>query len=203
MARRLNKKILVLIDESGTPGDSDFMLGAVAIAARHAGKMGSAFVALRDGAGGEAHAADMTGMTCRGLLRDTGSAMADMPVVTLNVSASHHVGSREEIYARGVIETVKATILRYGRAASLQSIGNVELILDRNGINETDAFRARMAAAQRTEGRFRAVSHVAALDSAAAPLLQVVDLVAYARRWRDSGEIDARTLERQCGVELI
>ncbi|WP_371158373.1 DUF3800 domain-containing protein [Jannaschia sp. 2305UL9-9] len=203
MARRLNKKILVFIDESGTAGDPDFMLGAVVVASRHAGMVGSAFIGLRNGSGGEAHAAEMKGETCRRLLRETRGALSDVPVVTLNVSASHHTGGRDEIYARGIVEAVKVATLRYGRITGLQSVGNVELILDRNGINETDAFRARMVSAQKTEGRFRGVSHIAALDSAAAPLLQMADLVAYARRWRDAGEIDARRLDLECGVSLL
>ncbi len=203
MARRLNKKILVCVDESGTPGDVDFMLGVVAVASRHAGLIGNTFIDLRGGLGGEAHAADLSTEAGRSLLRSTKAALAEYPFVTLNVSASHHEGNREEVYAKGVVEAVKVAILRYGRAAGLQSVGNVELILDRNGMNETGTFRGRMSDAQQSDGRFRGVSHVAALDSAAVPLLQIADLVAYARRWRDAGAVNAQLLEQECGVALL
>lgn len=61
-----------------------------------------------------------------------------------------------------------------------RNIGNVELIMDRNGHNTYPEFMDLIQFAMQEDGRFRAVEHVTQIDSAASRMLQLSDIVAYA-----------------------
>ena len=200
---RLNKKVLCFVDESGTPGRADFMLGAVAVHARDVSVAESLLLAQRPVGAGEIHATDVEGIVARRLLQELKDATADRRMVLLNKRGAHHPGSQHEVYVAATVEIVKVAIKRFASLHRIREIGNVELILDRNGINSSIECQLAFEKARRDDGRFRAVAHIAAVDSGAARFLQVADLVAYARRWCDQGEIDARRLRDACGVELL
>lgn len=200
---RLNKKVLVLVDESGTAGEPDFMLGAVAVAADRVAELSRSMMMLRPTGAGEAHAVNMSGIGGRKLVRRIVGTSAGQGLVLVNKASAHHVGTRPEIYAAAVIEIVKVAIQRYARRHHISGIGNIELILDRNEINAKQVCLARLQKAKEVDGRFKAVQHIAAVDSAAVPFLQLADLVAYSRRWRDAEELDASQLRRECGIELL
>lgn len=200
---RLNKKVLVLIDESGTPGAPDFMLGAVAMAARDLAVAANTLAGLRPGNAGEMHAVDMEGHAARAILRDLRLAMDQRSMVLINKASAHHHGRRPEVYAAAVIEITKVAIRRYAACEHISQIGNVELILDRTEINTNATCQQAFARAQKTDGRFKAVAHVASIDSCAVPFLQVADLTAYARRWVDNEEITAKRLTAEYGIELL
>lgn len=200
---RLNKKVLVLVDESGTPGAPDFMLGAVAVAARDVAVAGSVLAGLRPGNAGEMHAVNMEGQAARVVLRGLKSALNQRSMVLVNKASAHHHGERSEVYAAAAIEITKVAIKRYAALNKISKIGNVELILDRTEINTDATCQKALADAQRADGLFKAIAHVTSVDSCAVPFLQVADLTAYARRWVDSGEITAKRLTDECGIELL
>ncbi len=200
---KLNKKVLVFVDESGAPGDTDFMLGAVAIAAKDVAFASSVLAGLRLGNASEIHAVDMTGRHARAILERLRIGMEKRGAIFVNRASAHHQGSAPEAYAAAVIEVTKIAIHRYAVLKRIQKIGNVELLLDRTGINGSTDCQAALERAQQEEGRFKAVSHIATVDSCAVPFLQVADLTAYARRWVSGGQITARQLSDQCGVELL
>jgi len=200
---RLNKKVLVLVDESGTPGAPDFMLGAIAVAARDVAVAGSALAGLRPGNAGEMHAVDMDGQAARAVLGGLKPVLGQRSMVLINKASAHHHGERPEVYAAAVIEITKVAIKRYAARERIAKIGNVELILDRTEVNTHAACQKALADAQESDGLFKAVAHVASVDSCAVPFLQVADLTAYARRWVDNGEITAKQLTDACGIELL
>ena len=200
---RLNKKVLVLVDESGTPGDPDFMLGAVAIAAKDVAVAGSILAGLRPSNAGEMHAVDMEGRNARTVLRGLCAGMGERGIVLVNKASAHHIGAPSDAYAAAVVEITKVAIQRYSTLMRIPRIGNVELLLDRTNINTARACQTVLARAQREDGRFKAVSHIASVDSCAVPFLQVADLTAYARRWSSSGEIGVAQLRAECGIELL
>ncbi|WP_299657060.1 hypothetical protein [uncultured Jannaschia sp.] len=191
------------MDESGTPGDPDFMLGTVAIAARDVAVAGSVLARLRPGNAGEIHAVDMAGRDARVILERLQADLNARGVIFLNKASAHHQGAASEVYAAAVIEVTKVAIQRYAALKRIPKIGNVELLLDRTGINTSMDCQAALTRAQRDDGRFKAVSHIAMVDSCAVPFLQIADLNAYARRWISSGEITAKQLRDECGVELL
>ncbi|WP_288959690.1 DUF3800 domain-containing protein [uncultured Sulfitobacter sp.] len=199
----LNKRVLVFIDESGTAGESDFMLGAVTIAARHASVAESILSSFREHNAGELHANKMEGVVVRRLLRQFHVATKDRGLIFLNKASAHHHGTAAQIYAAAVIEIVKAAIRRYGKLNNIHPIGNVELILDRNDTNKSEECTRILATAQREDKLFKAVEHIACVDSTAARFLQVADLVAYSRRWQEREEINGKRLEQECGIKLL
>ena len=179
------------------------MLGAVAMAARDLAVAASSLAKLRPGNAGEMHAVDMEGHAARAVLRELRLALDQRCMVLINKASAHHHGGRPEVYAAAVIEITKVAIKRYAARERIPKIGNVELILDRTEINTDAICQKAFAGAQKADGLFKAVAHVASIDSCAVPFLQVADLTAYARRWVDSGEITAKRLTDECGIELL
>jgi hypothetical protein len=59
-----------------------------------------------------------------------------------------------------------------------------------------------MVFARAHDGRFRAVNQVVRLDSAAARLLQLADIVAYSRKWVIAKEIGAASLRDRFGIQM-
>lgn len=200
---RLNKKVLVLVDESGTPGEPDFMLGAVAIAARDVAVAGSALAELRPGNAGEMHAVDMEGHVARTVLKKLRPVLDQRSMVLVNKASAHHRGARPEVYAAAAIEITKVAVRRYAALEQIRQIGNVELILDRTETNTVAICQEALSRAQEEDGLFKAVAHIAAVDSCAVPFLQVADLTAYSRRWVNGQEITAKRLQDECGIELL
>jgi len=164
---------------------------------------GSVLAGLRPGNAGEIHAVDMAGRDARVILERLRTELETRGVIFVNKASAHHQGTAPEVYAAAVIEVTKVAIQRYAALKRISKIGNVELLLDRTGINTSTNCQDILARAQREDGRFKAVSHIATVDSCAVPFLQIADLAAYARRWTGTGEITAKQLSDECGVELL
>lgn len=203
MPRGLNKRVLCFVDEQGTAGAGPLHLGAVLVLARDAGRVDKAFTDLLEPNVGEVHAVRLGDGYLQGLLHRLWQAAPAGRVVLLNQKAAVEAGPPSVIYAQAVVETVKAGLKRFkGEVLGRETIGNVELIMDRNAHNTGAAFDAELARAQAEDGRFKGVEHVARIDSAASRLLQLADCVAYARKWIANGEVNARGLRERFGIRL-
>ena len=84
-----------------------------------------------------------------------------------------------------------------------QRVGNVELILDRNHHNTDPECQRLISKAYLHDGRFRAVSCISQIDSSASRLLQLADVVAYARTWIHRGEENAKGLHEKFGIRVL
>ena len=203
MPKGLNKRILGFVDEYGTAGVGPLYIGAVFVLARDAGRVDKAFTDLLEPNVSEIHAVRLEDGYLQGLLQRLSQAAPSERIVLVNQKAFLEAGRPSTIYAQAVIQTVKAGLRRFQREIlGRETIGNVELIMDRNAHNTGPAFDAELARAQAEDGRFRGVEHVARIDSAAARLLQLADCVAYSRKWIVNGEVNAKGLRERFGIEL-
>ena len=199
----LNKKVLCFIDEYGTAGQGDLSLGAVLVLARDAGRLDKAFSDCLEPNASEIHAAALEDDYLKGLLQRTWAAAPQSRVVLLNQTCLPGPGTAPMVYAQAVVQTVKAGLKLFKNdVLKRDTIGNVELILDINHHNEDPQFDAWLADAQKNDGRFRGVRRVSKIDSAAARLLQLADVVAYGRKWINATEENAKGLRDQFGVRV-
>ena len=112
--------------------------------------------------------------------------------------------SRPEIYARAVIETVKSGMTRFGKAQGIRkTLGNVEVIVDANEQNGTAEFSMVIEVARRHDGRFKGVTRVISLDSAASHVLQLADVVAYSHSLVSKTELTAKQLNETYNIKLL
>lgn len=206
MAQSLNKKILCFVDECGTAGDGQCYFGAVLVSSRNTGRIDKQFSDLLEPNANEIHGASLKDDYCQTLLA---SFWKNVPsknsLVLLNRKpTTNQDGSPPIVYAQGLIETVKVGLKRY-RAQILKrsTIGNVELITDINSQNIHPDFDSVIDKAQSYDGLFRAVRHVAKIDSAASRMLQIADLVAYSRRWILTERMNAAALRQRFGIEIV
>lgn len=203
MTKGLNKKVLCFIDESGTAGSGPFQLGALFVLAREAGRLDKAFSDLLPADANEVHAVKMANGYLQGLLdRLHGGADLDR-VVMINQHFQGRQGGPPVVYAQAVVETVKIGMKRFRSVLGRDSVGNVDVITDVNQHNDHPDFDAEMERARRDDGRFRGVNRVVRLDSGASRLLQLADVVAYARRWIIDGEMNAHGLREKYGIDLL
>jgi hypothetical protein len=203
VTKGLNKKVLCFIDESGTAGSGPFQLGALFVLARDAGRLDKAFSDLLPSDANEVHAVRLSNGYLQGLL-DRLRAGADLDhVVMINQQFQARPGTPPVVYAQAVVETVKIGMKRFRKVLGRDSVGNVDVITDVNQHNDHPDFDAEMARARRDDGRFRGVNRVVRLDSGASRLLQLADVVAYARRWIVDGEINAQGLREKYGIDLL
>jgi len=200
---RLNKKVLCFIDEYGTAGDAGFALGCVMVWARECGKVDKAFSDLLDANVNEIHAAGLSNNHLQGLLGRFAQTEAPQSLLMLNKQADVTGASRPEIYARALIETVKTGMNRFGRARGIPAIRNVEVITDANEQNAHPEFHHVIADARQHDGRFKGVTRVVPLDSAASRVLQLTDIVAYSRSWVNNAELNSRGLSEAYNIELL
>jgi len=203
MAGRLNKKILCFIDEYGTAGTAPFHLGAVFVLASEAGRLDKRFSDLLEANANEIHAVNLSDGYLQGLLdRLRGEAALDR-VVMLNQKFPTQEGDPPLLYAQAVVEAVKAGIKRFRPILGRDWVSNVDVITDVNQHNDHPVFEAELERAQRDDGRFRGVNRIVRLDSAASRLLQLADVVAYARKWIVAEDFNARGLRERFGIELL
>ena len=201
---RLNKKILCFVDECGTAGEADFALGCVIVWARDCGRADKALSDLLEPNASELHAVDLRNAYLQGLLGRF--AQTDKPegLVLINKSGVPFEGSCAEIYALNVIEAVKTGIGQFRKQNNWHGkIGNIDLVLDLNHQNADPAFDVLLEKARISDGRFRAVNHVGRIDSAASRMLQLADVVAYARKWVQNGEKNAAGLRNSFGIRVL
>ncbi len=201
---KLNKKILCFVDEYGTAGDPGFALGSILVWSRYCGRADKAFSDILEPNVNEIHAAKMNAPYLQGLLAQFKQTQLLGRIVMLNKLGTAQVGTRPEIYALNIIETVKTGIRQFAKANNFrEKIGNVDLILDVNHQNEHPEFDAVIEKAKKDDGRFRSVNRVVRLDSAASRILQLTDVVAHARTWIHNSEQNAEGLRRNYGITLI
>lgn len=201
---RLNKKVLCFVDECGTAGEAGFALGCVMVWARECGKVDKAFSDLLPPTVNEVHAVDWSNNALQSLLGRFVQTDAPRSLIMLNKAADVTGASRPEIYARAVIETVKSGMKRFGNAQGIrETLGNVEVITDANEQNGDTEFLRVIEDARKHDGRFKGVTRVIPLDSAASRVLQLADVVAYARSWVNNAEMNARGLSEAYNIELL
>jgi hypothetical protein len=199
----LNRKVLCFVDECGTAGAGDLCLGAVLVFARDAGRVDRCFTTLLEANANEIHAADLDDVYLQGLLSRFWEAAPRDRIVLINQKIAARPGSGPVIYAQAIVETVKIGLKRFQRdVLGRDTIGNVEVITDQNHHNDHPDFRAEIARSQAHDGRFRGVKRVATIDSAASRLLQLADVVSYARKWVNRGTIGAEALRRRYGIQM-
>lgn len=203
MPKGLNKRVLCFVDEYGTAGAGPLHLGAVLVLARDTGRIDKCFTDLLERNANEVHAVRLEDGYLQGLLQRFWQTAPPNRLVLLNQKASIEVGPPGFIYAQAVIQTVKAGLKRFkDEVLGRETIGNVELIMDRNEHNTGAAFDAELARAQAEDGRFKGVEHIVRVDSAASRLLQLADCVAYSRKWITNGEMNAPGLRERFGIHL-
>lgn len=200
---RLNKKILCFVDEHGTAGGPDFALGCVIVWSHECGKVDKAFSDLLPATVNEVHAANWKKEGLQGLLHRFAATETPAGVLMLNKKVDVVSDDRPTLYALAIIEVAKIAIKRFGKAQRIPNIGNVEVIIDANDQNRHENFRAVIDNAKRDDGRFRAVTNVIALDSAASRLLQLADVVAHARTWIHNDEFNAKGLKDTYGIDIV
>ena len=202
---RLNKKILCFVDECGTAGDDDFALGCVMLWARDCGRADKALSDLLEPNANELHAQQLSRGYLQGLLGRYEQTDRPGSMVMLNRKGTLVIGTRPQVYANNVIEAVKITMGQFRLETRIQgrNIGNVELIMDRNGHNTHPEFMDLIQVAMQEDGRFRAVEHVTQIDSAASRMLQLADIVAYARTWIHNGEANAKGLRENYNIRVL
>lgn len=199
----LNKKILCFIDESGTAGAGAISFGAVFVFARDAARVDKRFSDQLEANANEIHAAKLSDNYLQGLLHRFWADGLEGQIVMVNQLCPARDGDAATLYAEGVVATVKAGLRLFkSEVLGRETIGNVELIIDANNHNCDATFMAAIKKAQAEDGRFRAVNHVACLDSAASRLLQLADVAASTRRWVTNADLNAEGLRRQYGVRL-
>lgn len=203
MPQGLNKRVLCFVDEYGTAGAGPLYLGAVLVLARDAGQIDKRFSDLLEVNANEIHAYKLEVGYLQGLMQRFWQSIPQNRVLMINQKASAEVGAPELIYAQAVVEIVKAGLKRFkGRVLNRNTIGNVELILDRNNHNTGAQFDRELARAQKEDGRFKGVDHITRIDSAAARLIQLADCVAHSRKWIVNGTQNAAGLKDGFGIEL-
>lgn len=202
MTAALNKKVLCFIDEYGMAGQAGFALGAVLVLARDAGRVDRRFTGLLEPNANEIHAANLDDGYLQGLLTRFGAEAPADRLVMINQKIGPRAGAGPIIYAQALVETVKIGLKRFQRdVLGRETIGNVEVIVDQNHHNDHDDFRREIEQSQGHDGRFKGVNRVVPLDSAASRLLQLADVVAYARKWVDDGSYGAKALRDQFGIQ--
>jgi hypothetical protein len=199
----LNKKVLCFIDEYGTAGAGDLSFGAVLVLARDAGRVDRCFTGLLEANANEIHASDLDDGYLQGLLRRFWDAAPADRLVLINQKIGAREGSGPVIYAQALVETVKIGLRRFQKdVLKRETIGNVEVITDQNHHNDHTDFRQEIEKSQAHDGRFKGVKRVVTVDSAASRLLQLADVVGYARKWVDQEAFDARALREQFGIQM-
>jgi len=203
MTAALNKKVLCFVDEYGTAGIGDLHLGVVLVLARDAGRVDRCFTGLLEANANEIHAADMDDFYLQNLLHRFWESAPTQRIVLINQKIAARAEPGPILYAKAIVEAVKVGLKRFQKdVLRRETIGNVEVITDRNHQNDHPAFRAEIERARVQDGRFRGVDRVVAIDSAASRLLQLADVVGYSRKWVNGGLIKARTLRNLYGIQM-
>lgn len=200
----LNKKILCFMDEYGTPGEDSFAFGCVMVWSRECGKVDKAFSDLLPPSVNEVHAVTWKSPALQGLLARFAQSEAPSSLMMMNKQVGVTADARPVLYAFGLIETVKIGVKRFAKAQGIQdTVGNVEVITDANEQNTHPAFMEVIDEARRHDGRFKAVTRVVPLDSAASRVLQLADVVAHTRAWMDKAGMKANHLRDAYNIEIL
>tara|TARA_A100001391_G_scaffold12331_3_gene7274 strand:- start:14520 stop:15131 length:612 start_codon:yes stop_codon:yes gene_type:complete len=200
----LNKKIICFVDEYGTAGEEGFALGLVMVWANQCGKADKAFSDVLPASVNEVHAASWERASLQSLLAKYAQTQLPSGLLMINKTSSMTVGSRPIIYAKTLIESVKAAAKRFRTDQALGAqINNIEVIVDLNNQNTHATFCATVDKAIAEDGLFRAVTRVVAIDSTVARMLQLADVVAHSRSWIVNGAENAKGLRESYKIEVL
>lgn len=201
----LNKRVLCFIDECGTAGQPGFALGCVMVWARECGRADKSFSDLLEPNVNELHAVNLTKEYLQSLLARFAQTERPQGMVLMNRLGTSLQGSAPAIYARNVIETVKVAVGQFRQTHKIEGrgLGNVELILDLNHHNTAPEFSQILLDARQHDGRFKAVTHISQISSAASRMLQLADIVSYSRTWIHKGEDHAQGLHDNYGIRVL
>lgn len=204
MTGRLNKKVLCFVDESGTAGAGPLYFGAAIVLAREASRIDKCFSDRLEPNAKEVHAARMTDAYLQGLMMRFWQAVPPGTLVLVNRKLDRKNAAASTLYAQALVETVKAGIKCFrSDVLGHNTINNVEVIVDINDHNKSEAFDNEIVKAQSHGGLFKAVKHVAKIDSAASRILQIADVVAYSRKWIGQDGLDAGRIRDRFGISLL
>jgi Protein of unknown function (DUF3800) len=200
-----NKRILCFIDECGTAGEPGFALGCVMAWGRECGRADKSLSDLLEPNVNELHAANLSREYVQSLLARYAQTDRPQGMILMNRLGTASEGTAPAIYAGNVIETVKVAIGQFRELHKIsgRGLGNVELVLDLNHHNTDPEFQRLISDACQHDGRFKAVNRVSQIDSAASRLLQLADVVAYARMWIHRGEENAKGLHENYGIRVL
>jgi Protein of unknown function (DUF3800) len=200
-----NKRILCFIDECGTAGEDGFALGCVMAWARECGKADKSLSDLLEPNANELHAANLNKEYLQSLLARYAQTDRPQGMILMNRLGTVSEGTAPAIYAGNVIETVKVAVGQFRKLHRIRGkgVGNVELILDLNHHNTDPECQRMISDACQHDGRFKAVNRISQIDSAASRLLQLADVVAYARMWIHRGEDNAKGLHENYGIRVL
>jgi len=205
MAIKRNKKIICYIDEYGTAGAGALYLGAVMVPAAEAGRFDKVLSDLLEPNVSELHASRLNDSYVEGLLKRFWSARPTPHLLMLNRRVTGSSGSGPEIYGNAVVELVKIGVTHYKKEIMpARDLNNIDLILDLNHHNSDPGFDAVIEQERRRGGKFRGVSNVAKIDSTAARLLQLADLVASMRKLVPPfGAMRADAVHDRFGIRIL
>lgn len=196
--KSLVKRFLLFVDETGSPGDIGFALGAVLVPASHAPRVDH-LIGLLWNSPRELHAAESAKLRILTLLSKVLLGNNDVLAFCFNESPnpSH---SRDEAYASALINCTKMALKKGSRYFAPAKLNNVMLILDANQTHVSKSFRIQINDALATDNKFKAVKSVPAIDSKASRLLQLADCVAYIRHLIKTKKLTPQKAEDRYGV---
>jgi hypothetical protein len=202
MSGRLNKKVLCFIDEYGTPNQEDLYFGIVTVLASENGRLDKCFSDQLNDSANEIHAVNLSDEYLKTLMRNFHKNAPENCFTLINRKVSAREGNAPFIYACGLIDAVKVGISTFRRdILKASSINNVEVIIDRNQYNTHVDFEGEISKARSQDNKFKAVTHIAAIDSAASRMLQLADIAAYSRKFINNRSMSAQELHRLYGIQ--
>jgi hypothetical protein len=202
MSTRLNKKVLCFIDEYGTPSQEDLHFGVVTVLASDNGRLNKCFSDQLPDNANEVHAVNLSDEYLKNLMRDFYKNAPVNCFTLINRQVTAREGSAPFVYACGLIDAVKVSISTFRKEIlKTSSINNVEVIVDRSHFNTHQDFETEISKVRALDNKFKAVAHVAAIDSAASRMLQLADLAAYSRKFINNKSMSAQELYRLYGIQ--
>jgi len=200
-----NKKISCFVDETGTAGNADFSLGLVFVKSAEGAKVDKVFSDLLPEGFNEFHANAHDPRFVQSIISNFNGQTAETSVMLFNYHKTFpEVECRETVYARCLIEAIKASAKKFRRTHNMgQQINNIDVLIDANAQNTGEVFTSLIDTARRTDGLFQAVNRVTPLDSSVSRLIQLADGVAYIRHLRDRGDVRTEQISREFGITII
>lgn len=196
-----NRKVLMFIDETGTPGDEGFSMGFIVCYSRIAAKLDASITKSLPDNINEIKSTAWSAGSMLGIIEKINNFSKRSEITIGNkLFRKFPEISRAGIYGHCLVETVNYALGRHKSLFSKELINNVEVIVDRVEYFSSNDFKNIIAEAQGSKaGHFRAVEHICAVDSGAVRLLQVADVMAAVRRLDVSNDI----LDKNYNVVLL
>ena len=178
LTTRINRRVLVFVDEHGTSGQPGFALGCVVIFGRDAGQADKALSDSLTDTAKEIHAAELRRRYVTNILEKFHvSPRRPASMIMMSRAARETGDTPSALYGRTLVEAVSTGLSIFRKRIGLACIRNVHVLIDFHEQHSGSVdFWAIVRDAQRYPGHFRGVSHVAMIDSAASRLLQLPTL---------------------------